>query len=113
MATITSVETFDKLRLGRPIPASESPTTIGMLDADLIRLRNAPAGGTVSASAATIQMATLSADVTITFPASTGTVTMEGVPLTGNLDMGNNLILNIGAAGTDFTATGGLTQVQG
>jgi len=26
-----------------------------------------------------------------------------------NLDMGNNLVLNIGAAGTDFTAGGGLT----
>jgi hypothetical protein len=30
-------------------------------------------------------------------------------PLTGNLDAGNNTILNIGAAGTDFSATGGLT----
>lgn len=29
-------------------------------------------------------------------------------PMTGNLDMGNNLILNIGAAGTDFTSGGGL-----
>lgn len=30
-------------------------------------------------------------------------------PLTGNLDAGNNTILNIGAAGTDFSGSGGLT----
>lgn len=32
-----------------------------------------------------------------------------GATFGGDLDMGNNLVLNIGAAGTDFTAGGGLT----
>lgn len=36
-----------------------------------------------------------------------------GFTLAGNLDMSNNLILNIGAAGTDFTAGGGLTLAIG
>jgi len=31
----------------------------------------------------------------------------------GNVDMGNNIIANIGAAGTDFGATGGLTLAAG
>lgn len=110
---ITSIEKLDKLRIGRPIPTDESPVTIGMLDADVLRLRNAPGSGTVSDEAATIQMATLSSDVTITFPASTGTVVLEGVPVSGNLDMNGFLILNIGAAGTDFTAGGGLTTALG
>ena len=36
------------------------------------------------------------------------TITTGAIGTTGNLDMNNNLILNIGNTGTDFTATGGL-----
>ena len=39
----------------------------------------------------------------------TGTVTAEGgIGLLGDLNMNNNLVLNIGNAGTNFTSTGGL-----
>jgi hypothetical protein len=36
-------------------------------------------------------------------------VNESGDTMAGNINMNNNLITNIGAAGTDFTATGGLT----
>jgi len=36
------------------------------------------------------------------------TITIDGTSA-GNMDMSNNLVLNIGATSTDFTATGGLT----
>lgn len=39
---------------------------------------------------------------------SAATMTVSGVSA-GNLDMGNNLMLNIGNSGTDFTSGGGLT----
>lgn len=41
----------------------------------------------------------------------TGTLDLQGgmAFTSGDLDMANNIITNIGAAGTDFTATGGLT----
>ena len=48
---------------------------------------------------------TLSAQIT---SASVGTLYSGSTSLSGNLDMQNNLILNIGAAGTDFTTGGGL-----
>lgn len=38
-----------------------------------------------------------------------GTLNADTVDFDGALDMGNNAITNIGAAGTDFSATGGLT----
>lgn len=40
---------------------------------------------------------------------TTGNITAGGMFLNGNINMQNNLILNIGNAGTDFTAGGGLT----
>ncbi|MFH1129373.1 MAG: hypothetical protein V1686_01395, partial [Patescibacteria group bacterium] len=48
---------------------------------------------------------TLSAQIT---SASIGTLYAGATTLSGNLDMSNNLILNIGNAGTDFTTGGGL-----
>src|SRR6185503_7404366 len=38
--------------------------------------------------------------------------TFAGLTLNGNLDMTDDLVLNIGAAGTDFTAGGGLTLAE-
>ena len=48
---------------------------------------------------------TLNAQIT---SASIGTLYVGGTTFSGNLDMADNLILNIGNAGTDFTTGGGL-----
>jgi hypothetical protein len=47
-------------------------------------------------------------DLTTTGNITTGTLNAGATTLSGNLDMQNNIIQNIGNAGTDFTATGGL-----
>ncbi|MBI4133103.1 hypothetical protein HY478_00665 [Candidatus Uhrbacteria bacterium] len=67
----------------------------------------------VSAAADIVTIGDADADVSITDPqwsvTGPGAASFASLSLAGTLDMMNNLIVNIGAAGTDFTAGGGLT----
>src|SRR6185503_8035534 len=60
--------------------------------------------GNVSGSAATVTAAAQ--------PAITSVGTLTGLAMGGDINLANNLVLNIGAAGTDFTAGGGLTLAE-
>jgi len=64
------------------------------------------ATSSVAIGGATANVALQDADWSIS---GAGAASFGAVSLTGNLDMANNLILNVGNAGTDFTGTGGLT----
>lgn len=109
LSGLDALNQVQRLRVGAPLPNADPTLATGTLDADRLILRNTPTGTSANANNATLVIATMSGDVTITFPAVTGTVMLQGGPATTDLDMDGNLILNIGATGTDFTAGGGLT----
>jgi hypothetical protein len=113
LSGLDALNQVQRLRVGAPLPNSDPTLDTGTLDADRLILRNTAVTTEANATNATIVVATLSADVTITFPATTGTVLLQGGPASTDLDMGGFLITNIGAGGTDFTAGGGLTLAAG
>lgn len=67
----------------------------------------------VSGAADSVLIGDANADVSITdvqwSVTNAGAATFSSMTVNGNLDMNNNLVLNVGNAGTDFTAGGGLT----
>lgn len=86
-------------------PITDAGTlTVGWQDAAANTILAGPASGAAGAPA----FRALTDDDVPDNITLTGYLPLTGGALSGALDMSNNPILNIGAAGTDFTATGGL-----
>ena len=105
-AAATTVTTASAVRINGPIPAGAGPVTFtNSIALDL------PTYATNGTTASGIRIAgPTGAGTNWALNVISGAANFAGgMTLGGNLDMANNLILNIGAAGTDFTAGGGLT----